>query len=72
MLPDDGHDDRDFLSLVCTLAGVVREYLSEARGSLADDFKDDTPFMDAGLDSLDMLKVTPTPRAIYCRAWAHT
>ncbi len=36
---------------------VVTEYLSLSLGSPPKDFTPDTPFMDAGLDSLDLLKV---------------
>lgn len=36
---------------------VVTEYLSLSLGSRPKDFTPDTPFMDAGLDSLDLLKV---------------
>ena len=36
---------------------VVTEYLSLSLGSPLKDFTPDTPFMDAGLDSLDLLKV---------------
>ena len=62
MLPEAGDLEKEFQCIVDILAGVVREYLSEARGSLTDDFGDDTPFMDAGLDSLDLLKVSRKPQ----------
>ena len=36
---------------------VVTEYLSLSLGPPSEDFTPNTPFMDAGLDSLDLLKV---------------
>ena len=42
-----------------TVAGVLEEYLTQARGEPGEALTVDTPFMDAGLDSLDMLKVSP-------------
>ncbi len=39
------------------IASVVMQYLSEARSEPLEDLDFSTPFMDAGLDSLDMLKV---------------
>lgn len=57
VLPEGVHAGDEYRGIVETLAGVVQNYLTEARGDPADDFTADTPFMDAGLDSLDMLKV---------------
>ena len=36
---------------------TVRDYLADSRGEPVTDIGPDTPFMIAGLDSLDMLKV---------------
>ena len=55
MLPEDD----GFLAVLDTVAGVLEEYLAQARGEPGEALTLDTPFMDAGLDSLDMLKVTP-------------
>lgn len=38
---------------------TVTEYLTAGLGAPPKDFSTDTPFMDAGLDSLDLLKVLP-------------
>lgn len=40
------------------ISRIVSEYLSQVRDESSEDFNLDTPFMDAGLDSLDMLKVS--------------
>ena len=40
------------------IASVVMQYLSEARSEPLEEVDFSTPFMDAGLDSLDMLKVS--------------
>lgn len=45
-----------YLSVVDAVGKVVSEYLTEARGEPLQNFSPDVPFMDAGLDSLDMLK----------------
>ena len=57
MLPEAVDASRECGSIIDSLCSVVKEYLTEARGAPVDDFNPDTPFMDAGLDSLDMLKV---------------
>ena len=36
---------------------IIKEYLAEGRGSPLETFSPSMPFMEAGLDSLDMLKV---------------
>lgn len=56
MLPAAAESGKEFEAIKSRLSAVVREYLTEARGAEVDDFSADTPFMDAGLDSLDMLK----------------
>ena len=38
---------------------TLRQYLAEGRDEPVADFTFTTPFMDAGLDSLDLLKVSP-------------
>ena len=46
---------------------VVHEYLAVAHGGdPPGDFADDTPFMEAGLDSLDLLKVRHDTNAWGC------
>ena len=52
-------------AIVASMSAVIQEYLSEARGAEVDDFTADTPFMDAGLDSLDMLKVSNSNRQYF-------
>ena len=48
------------------MRAVVREYLTVAHwGDPPGDFGDTTPFMEAGLDSLDLLKVRPSDQ-MYC------
>ena len=42
------------------IAGIVIQYLTEARAEPIEDVSFSTPLMDAGLDSLDMLKVQPS------------
>ena len=56
-LPETVTTEDEYKGIVDSLAEVVQNYLTEARGDPADDFTADMPFMDAGLDSLDMLKV---------------
>ena len=57
MLPETVSAEDEYQGIVGSLTAVVQGYLSEARGDPVDDFSADTPFMEAGLDSLDMLKV---------------
>ncbi len=39
------------------ILNTVTEYLTASLGAPSKDFATDTPFMEAGLDSLDLLKV---------------
>ena len=55
MLPEED----GVLAVLDTVVGVLEEYLTQARGDTGEALTLDTPFMDAGLDSLDMLKVSP-------------
>lgn len=48
---------QEYNQVVQGLFQVVQGYLIDARGEVEDEFTTETPFMDAGLDSLDMLKV---------------
>jgi hypothetical protein len=63
----DQNDAVSYQGIVDTVAAVIQEYLTEARGESVDGFTVDTPFMDAGLDSLDMLKV-PLPPLLTTRS----
>lgn len=47
----DANSQRDLI------ASIVIQYLSEARAETLEDISFSTPLMEAGLDSLDMLKV---------------
>lgn len=58
MLPGGTSAENEYKDIVDSLTEVVQGYLTDARGDPADDFTADTPFMEAGLDSLDMLKVS--------------
>ena len=67
MMPvQDSLEEAEYRAAVDTVAAVIQGYLTEARGEPVDDFTFDTPFMDAGLDSLDMLKAClfPTSHAL--------
>lgn len=57
----DSLEAAGYQGIMDTVASVIQEYLTEARGEPVDGFTSDTPFMDAGLDSLDMLKANPSP-----------
>ena len=51
------------LDVLATVRGTVVQFLEQSRGEPIDDaFTDHTPFMDAGLDSLDIMKVRPSPQ----------
>lgn len=55
-LPSQGTEKED--PAATTVRAVVLEYLALAHGGdPPGDLDDDTPFMEAGLDSLDLLKV---------------
>ena len=55
-LPSEGTEMED--PVTTAVRAVVQEYLALAQGGdPPGDFGDDTPFMEAGLDSLDLLKV---------------
>jgi hypothetical protein len=49
--------DAEHLDLVAVVRATVVHFIEQSRGEAADDFTDHTPFMDAGLDSLDVMKV---------------
>lgn len=53
-MPADSSEQQTFAIIDST----VRQYLAEGRDEPVEDFTASTPFMDAGLDSLDMLKVS--------------
>ena len=59
MMPvQDSLEEAEYRAAVDTVAAVIQGYLTEARGEPVEGFTADTPFMDAGLDSLDMLKAS--------------
>lgn len=49
--------EESYLALCDLVLAVIQNFISEAQGGSGDELTPDTPFMDAGLDSLDMLKV---------------
>ena len=50
-------DDGGYSSVLATIMGLVTVYLEEALDEPPGDVTPQTSFMDAGLDSLDLLKV---------------
>ena len=55
VMPDAS--DAEHLDLVAVVRATVVHFIEQGRGEAAEDFTDHTPFMDAGLDSLDVMKV---------------
>ena len=53
----DSMDGSTHLDVLATVRAAVVHFIENSRGEAADDFTDRTPFMDAGLDSLDIMKV---------------
>ena len=49
-------DGSSHLDVVAAVRGTVVHFIEQSRGEAANDFTDHTPFMDAGLDSLDIMK----------------
>ena len=49
--------DAAHLDVVAAVRVTVVHFIEQSGGEAADDFTDHTPFMDAGLDSLDVMKV---------------
>jgi len=52
----DSADGSSHLDVLATVRNTVVHFIKQSRGEAADDFTDRTPFMDAGLDSLDIMK----------------
>jgi len=50
-------DGSAHLDVLATVRDTVVHFIEQSRGEAAADFTDRTPFMDAGLDSLDIMKV---------------
>ena len=65
--------DGSHLDVVATVRTTVVHFIEQSRGEAAIDFTDRTPFMDAGLDSLDIMKVRKRGRiAMLCEEVAMT
>lgn len=50
-------EEEDFENMLALVMNTLQQYLEEALDEVPEDLTEDTTFMDAGLDSLDLLKV---------------
>ena len=56
-MPPTSMEDAVYSEAVGSIRSVVVGFLEDSHGEPADNFTNKTPFMEAGLDSLDLMKV---------------